>query len=166
MPVLNGTAGSAYRAIRSSDRTMSGPAMSMIGATIGSIRVILGNLTPPEPTPRASGKFRPFRNSPNAYKRLSDVRTEQHARLNRSFRPEPIGKTLNDIVRDIERQLPAKHKNNDKKFTALSGALKARGMNRDDLKFFVKTAKGMAPNLEGRPLAVLRKMHFKSKSLW
>lgn len=51
--------------------------MSMIGATIGSIRAIFGNLTPPEPTPRASGKFRPFRNSPNAYKRLSDVRTEQ-----------------------------------------------------------------------------------------
>lgn len=51
--------------------------MSMIGATIGSIRAIFGNLTPPEPTPRASGKFRPFNNSPNAYKRLSDVRTEQ-----------------------------------------------------------------------------------------
>ena len=52
--------------------------MSMIGATIGSIRAKLGNS--PEPMHRVLGKFKQlFSNSPTAYKRLSsiDVRTEQ-----------------------------------------------------------------------------------------
>jgi hypothetical protein len=74
--------------------------MSMIGATIGSIRAIFGNLTPPEPMHRALGKFKQwFSNSPTAYKRLSstDVRTEQ-----------PPPKTESQLPRGADQEMRAK----------------------------------------------------------
>jgi hypothetical protein len=79
-----------------------------------------------------------------------------------------VRSTINEIVHEIEEnRLPEKHRNNDDKFNDLiDGALKEKGPKGKALREFVKKAAGVVQHLEGRHEAVLRKMHFKSKSLW